>query len=56
LNGTCDGVAQETGNETVPSRSSAAEPVGEWSLVWAATGRAAKRNTRDVRDFIAAII
>ena len=51
LKGACDGVAQETGNDTVPSRSfgaTEAEPIDEWFIVWAATGRAASRNTRDV--------
>ena len=59
LKAACDSAAQETGNETVPSRSFEAEAVGladEWSIVWAVTGRAANRRARDVRAFIAAII
>ena len=59
LKDACDAVAQETGNDTVPSRSfetEAVELADEWLFVWAAMGRAANTIARDVRVFIATII
>src|ERR1700735_2238903 len=52
LKGACDSAAQETGNETVPSRSFEVEAVrlaDEWSTVWATIGRAANKRARNVR-------
>ena len=59
LKDACDAVAQETGNDTVPSRSfetEAAEGADEWLFVWAATGRVANTIARNVTVFIATII
>ena len=59
LKDACDAVAQETGNDTVPSRSietEAVELADEWLFVWPAIGRAANTIARDVRVFIATII